>query len=147
MRYNKGILMVFGALGLLGVLGTCPVFGENLKFLPGHVPRELSRLTPNGWLPATNQLRLAIGVPLRDPAGLDDLLAQISDPASPNYRHFLTPEEITARFGPTESDYEAVKDFARTNGLTVTTTYGNRLVLDVTGPATAVEKAFHVTLH
>ncbi|MGD1087417.1 MAG: protease pro-enzyme activation domain-containing protein [Verrucomicrobiota bacterium] len=115
--------------------------------MPGHVPPVVSSLTAKGLLPATSRLRLAIGLPLRDPAGLDNFLAQVYDPSSPNFRRFLSPEEFTARFGPTEQDYEAVKNFARTNGLTVTTTYHNRLVLDVTGPAAAVEKAFHITLH
>ena len=100
----------------------------------------------NGRLAATNELRLAIGVPLRDPAGLDDFLAQLADPASPNYRHFLTPEEFAERFGPTEADYEAVKEFAQTNGLTIVGTHPNRLLLDVTGPAAAVENALHITL-
>ena len=147
MFCNRAFLLVFSVLGLLGALGTCPVSGADWKVLAGHVPRELSLLKANGRLAATNQLRLAIGVPLRDPAGLDDFLAQVSDPASPNYRHFLTPEELAARFGPTEADYQAVNDFARTNGLTVTATYVNRLVLDVAGPAASVEKAFHITLH
>jgi subtilase family serine protease len=126
--------------------GMCPVFAAGWKILPGHVPRVVSSLTAKGLLPATNQLRLAIGLPLRDVAGLDNFLAQVFDPASPTFRQYLTPEEFTARFGPTEQDYEAVKNFARTNGLAVTTTYGNRLVLDVAGPAAAVESAFHVTL-
>jgi len=147
MFCKRAFLTVFGVLGLLGALGTCPVFGAGWKILPGHVPRELSQLTPTRRLAATNQLRLAIGVPLRDAAGLDDFLAQLYDPASPNYRHYLTPEAFAARFGPTENDYAAVKEFARTNGLTVTASYGNRLVLDVAGPAAAVEKAFHLTLH
>jgi subtilase family serine protease len=118
----------------------------NRKILPGHVPAVTARLISTGRLPATNQLHLAIGLPLRDPAGLEKFLAEVSDPASPNYRKFLTPEEFTARFGPTEADYAAVKEFARTNGLAVTGTFGNRLVLDVTGPASAVEKAFHLSL-
>src|ERR1035437_6304065 len=146
MLCNKGFFKVFSVLSWLGLLGSCPVFGAGWKILPGHVPRELSQLKANGQLAATNQLQLGLGLSLHDPAGLDDFLAQVYDPASPNYRHYLTPEEITARFGPTEKDYAAVKDYARTNGLTVTTTYGNRLVLAVTGPASAVEKAFHVTL-
>lgn len=127
--------------------GICPVFGASWKILPGHVPRVVSSLTAKGLLPASKQLRLAIGLPLHDVAGLNNFLAQVYNPTSPNFHHFLTPEEFTARFGPTESDYEAVKNFARTNGLTVTSTYNNRLVLDVTGPAAAVEKAFHVSLH
>jgi hypothetical protein len=126
--------------------GICPVFAAGWKILPGHVPQAALNLTAIGQLAATNQLRLAMGLPLRDEADLDRFLAQLYDPASPNFRHFLTPEAFTARFGPTEQDYEALKDFARTNGLTVTTTYGNRLVLDVAGPAQAVEKAFHITL-
>jgi subtilase family serine protease len=126
--------------------GICPVFGANLKALPGHVPKVVSSLAPTGPLAATNELRLAIGLQLRDRAGLENVAAQVSDPASPNFRQFLTREELTAQFGPTEQDYEAVKHFARTNGFTITATYDNRLLLDVTGPPAAVEKAFHITL-
>lgn len=146
MLCKKGFLQVLGVLALLGTLDNSPVFGANWKVLPGHVPRELSRLQTTGRLAATNQLRLAIGVPLRDAAGLENFLAQVYDPASPNYRRYLTPEEFTARFGPTEQDYDAVKQFARTNGLTIAGTHDNRLLLDVAGPAAAVEKALHVTL-
>lgn len=118
----------------------------HVKQLNGGYVQAVSRLTPTGRLPGTNRLWLAIGLPMRDPAGLASFVAQISDPASPNFRHFLSREELTARFGPTEQDYAAVKDFARTNGLTVVVTHDNRLLLDVTGTAAAVEKAFHVTL-
>src|SRR5580692_7405672 len=126
--------------------GICPVFGANLKALPGHVPKVVSSLAPTGPLAATNELRLAIGLQLRDRAGLENVVAQVSDPASPTFRHFLTREELTARFGPTEQDYEAVKKFAMTNGLAIALTHANRLLLDVTGPAAAVEKAFHIKL-
>ena len=37
-------------------------------------------------------------------------------------------------------------NFARTNGLVVTGTYDNRLLLDVNGPAEEVQRAFHITL-
>jgi subtilase family serine protease len=137
---------VLGAAIIL-LCGICTVSGSDWKILPGHVPTVVSNLTAKGLLPATKQLRLAIGLPLRNVADLDNFLAQVYDPASPNFRRFLTPEKFTARFGPTEPDYEAVKNFARTNGLTVTATYNNRLVLDVTGPVVAVEKAFRVSLH
>lgn len=128
--------------------GIFPAFGANFKILPGHVPEAITRLhlQPIGRLPATNELWLAIGLPLRDRAGLENFVAQVSDPASPNFRHYLMREELTARFGPTEQDYEAVKNFARMNGLAIALTYDNRLVLDVTGSAAAVEKAFHITL-
>ena len=59
----------------------------------------------------------------------------------PRFRQFLTREEVTARFGPTAEDYEAVEHFAETNGFTIKVTHANRLVLDATGPVSAVEKA------
>jgi subtilase family serine protease len=117
-----------------------------VKLLQGGHVREAAQLPPTGELPGTNQLRLAISLPLRDREGLADFVAQVSDPASPHYRHYLTPEEIAARFGPTEQDYQAVKDFARSNDLVITTTFSNRLVLDVAAPASAVERAFNVRL-
>jgi hypothetical protein len=124
----------------------CPVFGGDLKILPGHVPSVIKQLQPTGDLPATNELWLAIGLPLRDPAGLENFLADIYDPASPNFRHYLTPEEFTARFGPTEADYAAVKSFALANGFQITGTHGNRLLLDVRANVADIQRAFHLNL-
>ena len=132
------------ALFLLG--GMCPAFGAGFKQLHGHVPEVTRHLTATGPLPGTNELHLAIGVPLRDPAGLEKFLADVYDPASPNYRHFLTPEESTARFSATEADYAAVKNFALTNGFKISGEHGNRLLLDVTAKAADVERAFHFHL-
>lgn len=84
---------------------------------------------------------------LRNQAALDELLRQLYDPHSTNFHKFLTPPEFTARFGPTEQDYQAVIKFAEANGLTVAGTHPNRVVLDVEGGSSNVEQAFHVTLH
>lgn len=119
---------------------------QGKKILRGHVPPGLGRLVSEGRLGTSERLNLAIGLPLRDPGGLSAFLAGLYDPSSSNYRRYLTPEEFTARFGPTESDYEAVLAFARTNGLTVTARHPNRVILDVAGFAPAIEKAFHVVL-
>jgi hypothetical protein len=145
-KFPSHLARVLDALLWLGVLTNSVAHGDELRSLTGHVPSIVSHLSAKGRLAATNQLRLAIGLPLRDAAGLDAFLARLYDPASPDYRHYLTPEELAARFGPTDQDYQAVREFARTNGLTVTTTYDNRLVLDVAGPAGAVESALHITL-
>lgn len=110
------------------------------------MPPDVSHLVPKGRLAATNELWLAIGLPMRDRGGLEGFVADISNPQSPNFRHFLTREQVAGRFGPTEQDYEAVKSFATTNGLAIKATQANRLVLDVAGPVAAVERAFHIKL-
>ena len=116
------------------------------KAVPGHLPAALARLQPVGRLEASTQLHLAVGLPLRNRAALGSLLQQIYDPASPNYRHYLTPKEFTERFGPTEQECRAVADFARAGGLTVNAVHANRMVLEVSGAAGIVERAFGVTL-
>ena len=114
--------------------------------LHGHVPAAVSRSQAKGRLSAAAEMKLAIGLPLRNQAALSNLLQQLYDPSSPNYRHFLTPEEFTAQFGPTEQDYQKVVSFAEANGLTVTKTHGNRVLVDVSGKVSDIEKAFHTTV-
>ncbi len=114
--------------------------------LHGHIPEAVSHLQPMGRFPGTNRLNLAIGLPLRNQEALDNLLQQIYDPASPNFRQYLTPEQFTEMFGPPEQDYQAVIDFAKTNGLTVTGMSANRVLLDVSGSVADIEKAFQVTM-
>jgi subtilase family serine protease len=130
----------------LTAAATSRATNAGLKTLHGHVPTLPPGLTVKGRLPATNHLRLAIGLPMRDEAGLEDFLRQVYDPASANFHQYLSPEDFTARFGPAAEDYQAVIDFAVTNGLKVVETHGNRLLLDVEGRVDAIERAFHLTM-
>ena len=114
--------------------------------LHNHVPAAVTHLAPTGRLPATNTLALAIGLPLRNQTGLGELIRQLYDPASTNYHRYLSPAEFAARFSPTEQDYEAVRQFTESNGLAVVGTHPNRLVLDVTGSVSDIERAFHLAL-
>jgi PKD repeat protein len=116
--------------------------------LPGHVPTVVSalHLQPLGRLPASQQLSLAIGLPLHHRDALTNLLRQIYDPTSPNCHHYLTPEQFNEQFGPTDQDYQSLITFAREHALTVTATHPNRMVLDVSASVATVETAFNVRL-
>ena len=85
-------------------------------------------------------------MPLRNQEALGNLLHDLYDPASPKYRQYLTPEQFTEQFGPTKDDYEAVINFAEANGLKVTITHPNRVLLNVDGAVADIERAFHVTM-
>src|SRR5205085_10730460 len=65
---------------------------------------------------------------------------------SPNYRHYLTPEQFVERFAPPQQDYQAAIAFARSNGLVVTATHPNRTLLDVNGPVANIERMLHLNL-
>ena len=99
-----------------------------------------------GPLPGTQQLSLALTLALQNESDLDNLLTQLYDPASPNYHQFLSVQEFTDRYSPTTDDYSKVIAFAAANGLTVTNTSPNRLVVDVTGTVSSIEQAFQVQM-
>ena len=91
-------------------------------------------------------MSVSIVLPLRNQSGLTSLLNQLYDPSSPNYHHFLSVAEFTAQFGPTAEEYQAVVSFAQANGLTVTDTPANRLIVPVTGSVAQFNQAFNVTM-
>jgi len=114
--------------------------------LTNHV-REVARTGEAqavGQLSAGQTMNLDLVLPLRNEAGLESLLSDLYDPNSGLYHHFLTVPEFTARFGPSQKDYDAVVQFAKKNGLTVVGGTRDGMEVQVKGTVSAVEAAFHV---
>jgi hypothetical protein len=99
-----------------------------------------------GPVPPDTQIPLAIGLSVRDPAGLKSFIADVSDPKSPNFRKFLTQAQFTATYGATAGDYQALQDWANTSGFSTWGTYSNNLLLSVSGTAAQIESALYVNL-
>ena len=116
------------------------------QILRGHVPPAVAGVAPIGRLAPTNRLDLAVALPLHNQSELANLLQQLYDPASANFRHYLKPAEFTDRFGPTEAEYQAAIDFLRSKGLEVKQTHSNRMLVDVSGSVPEIESAFGVRL-
>ena len=140
-------LALFGIAAVSPALTSPASADPATQRLTGHVLRAaMARARFVGRVSPLETVPLALTLPLRDPAGLSDLLGRLYTPGDPMQGRFLTPDEFAQRFGPTPEDYAAVADFARRAGLTVTGTHPNRLILDVAGPASAVESALRVHL-
>jgi len=149
MKSSPSLFSLSGSAAALALLSLPALTAPNAvrPRLSGHVPAAAiahSRLL--GRVASAQTVSLALTLPLRNQADLTDLLARLSTPGDPQYGHFLTPAEFTARFGPTESDYAAVTAATKKLGLQVTGTHPNRLILDVSGPASAVNSAFGLHL-
>ncbi len=99
-----------------------------------------------GQQPSSQTMRLEIVLPLRNEGELQSLLRDLYDPSSPSYRRFLTVDEFTNRFGPSQRDYDTAIAFAKAHGFQVASTSRNRLNLGVTGRVSNIERAFHVTI-
>jgi hypothetical protein len=131
------VLLLTGGAAYPGEAAERQTLRHRFRAAPGTVVERL---------PATNRLHGSLCLPLRNPVGLTNLLVRLYDPSSPDYRRYLSPAEFTARFGPTAEDYVAVVAYVESQGLQVTTRHPNRTLVDFSGTAAAIEKAFATRL-
>jgi pseudomonalisin len=77
----------------------------------------------------------------------DQLIAQLHDPKSPLYHHWLTPEEYGKRFGITDADLADVTDWLNRRGLTIDEIAPGRGWMNISGSVADVERAFNTSIH
>ena len=129
---------------------TLRVFASSApRTLTGHVPAIVAQGQAHlvGRHDGNDVLHLAIGLPLRNPAGLDQFLRDVNDPASPTFHHYLSQSEANQRFNPSADEEQQVVSWLQGAGLTVTRTYANHLLVDATGRTGQVERLLHVTIN
>ncbi|WP_112239445.1 trypsin-like serine protease [Kribbella monticola] len=95
-----------------------------------------------GALAPDRAVDVAIALRPHDEAALNGFVKAVSDPASPQYRHYLSSQEYAERFAPRPADLDAVTTFLRTNGLRVTSVSGNHQVVDAVGTPEQLKGAF-----
>jgi len=143
---NRKICVLLVSIATLVSAGAVPSRAETLMT---HHVREVTlngQAKVVGRLPVTQIMQLDVVLPLRDPAGLHNFLAELYSSTVPNHLHFLTPAEFTERFGPTQKDYDAVVRYVQDHGLTVVGGSRDGMEVQVKGTVGAVEAAFHVSL-
>jgi kumamolisin len=130
------------------MLFTIPGQAQPQPLLTHHVREAVANGQAQfvGQLPATETLRFDIVLPLRDRTGLQNFVQEVQDPASPSYHQFLTPQEVTARFGPSQEDWDSLVAFAKASGFEIISGTRDERDLRLTGTVANIEKAFHVTM-
>jgi len=80
-------------------------------------------------------------------ADLQQLLKQQQDPASPNYRQWLTPEQYADRFGVSQNDIEKLSVWLRSQGFSIAQAARGRDWIAFSGTAALAESAFRTQIH
>src|SRR5208282_3099507 len=100
----------------------------------------------SGWADLDRQLLMRVTLAPRNRSQLQKLLAAQQDPASPEFRHWLTPGEFAERFGPAQSDVSAVSHWLAAQGFQILTTGPQQRYIEFTGPVWRVERSFHTSI-
>lgn len=77
----------------------------------------------------------------------EELLRQLQDPASPQFHQFLSQQQWNERFAPPAQDEQAVVNWAQGQGMTITSRFDNRLLVEVEAPISVIEKSLNVTVN
>lgn len=89
---------------------------------------------------ASQPVEFDVYLPIQHEAVLDALIASQQNPSSPNYRHWLSPDEFHTRFAPSDVQVNKIKRELSVKGLQVTEVHTHSL--HVVGSVGAVEHTF-----
>jgi hypothetical protein len=136
-----------------GVIGggaaerTTSASGEPLVRLQHDRPEGID-LSKEHDAPTDVVIPLEVEFAMRNKQQFDDLMREIADPHSTQYQQWLTPEQMHARFGETQSQFNDVLQWLQGQGFTITDqSYGtNADYIRFKGTVGEVEKAFDVQL-
>ena len=99
-----------------------------------------------GSVAAGKRIPVAISLSPRGGSALDTFVAKVSDPHSASYGHYLTKAQFAARFGRTDAEVKQLTRYLHAQGLTVGKVHAGNLLVDATGTAAQLEKAFGTKL-
>jgi subtilase family serine protease len=112
----------------------------------GRVPDLVYSSTFLGPLAQDEVLSLSIAFRIEDPDGLSRTIDNLYDPGSPDFHHWLTPQEFSQGFGRSEDELRKAQDWIAGQGFQIDQIWPNNLAITFTGTAESAERAFQVTI-
>lgn len=137
MMGKRGLLAIGLAASMVGVASGAPYPSADT---PAPANLGVARVV-SGNEPIT----VTVALQLRNTAQAQALLESTYTRGSPNFHHFITAQEFSERFGPSDAAVAQVTRTLQGAGLQVERT--STTLLKVTGSTSAVEAAFAVSMH
>lgn len=94
----------------------------------------------------TTQLRIVVGLQVRNPQQLNSLMKAQNTPGNALFQTQLTPAQFVAMYAPTNAQVAQVVSYLTVKGFSGITVEPNNLLISATAPAAQVTSAFHTTL-
>jgi hypothetical protein len=150
-RQRIGLAAKVALALMLALLAGCSGMGEehdeNVPRLAQNRPTNVD-LKHDLPVPRDKILYMEVDFAQRNQAEHDALSRAIDDKKSPLYHHWLTPEELHARFGETQEQFNAVEAWLQSQGFRITEKrYGmDNDYIKFSGTAEQAEQAFKIHL-
>ena len=135
---------------LILALSSISAFGQSspdFVKLVGNVAPALMQAQYLGHHDPTSILRVTVALKLRNAVQLQQFLEAVQDPTSSEYHQFLTPQQFTAMYDPTQAQVSTVVAYLESQGLHVTDVTSDNLIIHVQDPSGMFERAFGVQIN
>ena len=142
--FRQFILMT--AIALILAVARPAAAGDPATILEGNHPDEAAEIAGEAAASPSQPLAMHLTMALRNRAELTRLLADQQNPASPEYDRWLTPDQFTGRFGPTDADLARVARWLTKKGFTVKSADASTREISFTGTVAQAENAFAVKI-
>lgn len=101
---------------------------------------------PTAAVAGATRIKVVVGLYIRDPKGAQALVRSQYTPGQASFHKWLTPDEFTARFSPSQSEAASVADYLKAEGFKNVNIEPNRLIVSAQGSISQAEAAFHTTI-
>jgi pseudomonalisin len=138
-------LLAAGAI-VAPAVAASPAAAPSMVRITGNVLPSLSRLASQ---PADPQQRMTVGVALAHPHPATEaaLVNRLYTPGNPDFGHYLTAAQAAHRFGVPAARTNDIVTRLRAAGLRVRTPDAFGDYISARGPVSAIDRAFHLTIH
>ena len=149
---------IFALIAAVGVAGpvlfaqstTLKIDPAQIRVLPNHHPLWAAPANDIGVVPANQTFENLTLVLARSPErenAFQQFLADQQNPSSPDFHHWLTPEEVGERFGLSEADVATITGWLQSQGLHVNWVSPGRTFIGIGGTAGDIGLALRTEMH
>ncbi len=123
---------------------------SQLVTLRGNTRPEANATNDRGLVPdgfSIEHMSLLLQRSAEQEQELESLIDSLNDKDSPNFHHWLTPEDFGERFGVSQDDIDTVTRWLESHGFLINKVHPNHVLIDFSGTAGQLREAFHTELH
>jgi subtilase family serine protease len=127
-----------------------PIDESQLVTLKGNTHPAATAVNDRGPVSPSLALTDLIMVLSRSPqqqTAFDKFVADQYNPNSPDFHHWLEPEEVGTNFGPSQVDIATISNWLTGHGFTIDEVSKDRMAIHFSGTAGQVQSAFHTEIH
>lgn len=147
MISNRTYITFAASLACLMMCSLASAGQSSLRPTRVEAPRFIQDSTLVGHLDPATRISLNLALKVPNPGTLRNFLDDLSNPHSPTYAHWITPQQFGRMFGQPPKVVKTAVDYLKSKGLKVTLVAANNLNIEAVGTVAQVEDAFGTTIN